>query len=160
MIELRDLTKHFDGFVAVDGLTFSVRPGEILALLGHNGAGKTTTVRMLGAILHPTTGRAVVAGYDVARNPRQVRQRIGLLSENPGLYLRMRGKEYLDFFGRVMGVTAGERERRAKELLDRFGMLEVWEQGIGTYSKGMRQKIALARTMLHDPPVLLLDEPT
>ena len=160
MIELIDLTKRFDDFVAVDGLAFSVSPGEILALLGHNGAGKTTTVRMLAAILRPTAGRATVAGYDVAENPRQVRQRTGLLTEDSGLYLRMRGKEYLDFFGRIMGMTADERERRARELLDCFGMLEAWEQRMGTYSKGMRQKMALARTMLNDPPVLLLDEPT
>jgi ABC-2 type transport system ATP-binding protein len=160
MIELTDLTKRFDGFTAVDGVTFSVKPGEILALLGHNGAGKTTTVRMLAAILRPTAGRATVAGYNVAEHPRQVRQRVGLLTENPGLYLRMRGREYLDFFGRLMGVDGDERERGAGELLDRFGLLEACEQRLGTYSKGMRQKMALVRAMLHDPSVLLLDEPT
>jgi ABC-2 type transport system ATP-binding protein len=160
MIELTNLTKRFDGFTAVDGVTFSVKPGEILALLGHNGAGKTTTVRMLAAILRPTAGRATVAGYNVAEHPRQVRQRVGLLTENPGLYLRMRGREYLDFFGRIMGVGNDDRKRRASELLDRFGMLEACEQRLGTYSKGMRQKMALVRAMLHDPSVLLLDEPT
>jgi ABC-2 type transport system ATP-binding protein len=160
MIELDGLTKRFDDFVAVDGATLSVAPGEILALLGHNGAGKTTTVRMLAAILRPTAGRAFVAGYDVAENPRQVRQRIGLLTEHPGLYLRMRGKEYLNFFGRLMGVDGVERERRAGELLARFGMSEAWERRMGTYSKGMRQKMALVRAMLHEPSVLLLDEPT
>jgi ABC-2 type transport system ATP-binding protein len=160
MIELNDLTKRFDGLAAVDGMTFSVKPGEILALLGHNGAGKTTTVRMLAAILRPTAGRATVAGYNVAEYPQQVRQQVGLLTENPGLYLRMRGKEYLDFFGRIMGVGDDEREHRANELLDRFGMLGVCEQRLGTYSKGMRQKMALVRAMLHDPSVLLLDEPT
>jgi ABC-2 type transport system ATP-binding protein len=160
MIELIGLTKRFDDFTAVDRVTLSVSPGEILALLGPNGAGKTTTVRMLAAILCPTAGRALVAGYSVTEHPREVRQRVGLLTEHPGLYLRMRGEEYLDFFGRLMGLEADERERRAKELLARFGMPEAWDRRMGTYSKGMRQKMALARAMLHDPPVLLLDEPT
>ncbi|HEY67991.1 MAG: ABC transporter ATP-binding protein [Chloroflexi bacterium] len=160
MIELIGLTKQFDDLTAVDRVTFSVAPGEILALLGPNGAGKTTTVRMLAAILRPTVGHAFVAGYSVTRQPQEVRRRVGLLTEHPGLYLRMRGKEYLDFFGRLMGLSACERERRARELLARFGMSQAWDQRMGTYSKGMRQKMALVRAMLHDPPVLLLDEPT
>ncbi len=160
MIKLIGLTKEFDGFTAVDRVTLSVAPGEVLALLGPNGAGKTTTVRMLAAILRPTVGRAFVAGYSVTEHPREVRRRIGLLTEHPGLYLRMRGDEYLDFFGRLMGLDADECERRARELLARFGMPEAWDRRTGTYSKGMRQKMALVRTMLHDPSVLLLDEPT
>ena len=160
MIELIDLTKQFDDFTAVDRVSLSVAPGEILALLGPNGAGKTTTVRMLAAILRPTAGQAFVAGYNVIEHPRQVRQRVGLLTEHPGLYLRMKGIDYLDFFGHLMGLDASERERRAKDLLDRFGMPEAWDQRMGTYSKGMRQKMALVRAMLHDPSVLLLDEPT
>ncbi len=160
MIELDGLTKRFDDFTAVDGVTLSVAPGEILALLGHNGAGKTTTVRMLAAILRPTAGQAFVAGHNVAEQPQEVRRQVGLLTEHPGLYLRMKGREYLDFFGRLMGVDADERQRRAKELLERFGMLEAWDRRMGTYSKGMRQKMALVRAMLHEPSVLLLDEPT
>jgi ABC-2 type transport system ATP-binding protein len=160
MIELMGLTKRFDDFTAVDGVTLSVQPGEILALLGPNGAGKTTTVRMLAAILRPTAGKACVAGYSVIEQPQEVRRRVGVLTEHPGLYLRMRGSQYLDFFGRLMGVSADERERRAKDLLTRFGMAEAWDRRMGTYSKGMRQKMALVRAMLHDPPVLLLDEPT
>jgi len=160
MIELIGLTKQFDGFTAVDQVTLSVATGEILALLGPNGAGKTTTVRMLAAILRPTAGQARVAGYNVTEHPREVRRRVGLLTEHPGLYLRMRGGEYLDFFGRLMGLDADERERRARELLARFGMPEAWNRCMGTYSKGMRQKMALVRAMLHDPSVLLLDEPT
>ena len=160
MIDLIGLTKRFDDFTAVDQVSLSVAAGEILALLGPNGAGKTTTVRMLGAILRPTAGRAVVAGYDVVEHPREVRRRVGLLTEQPGLYLRMKGGAYLDFFGRLMGLDADERERRARELLDSFGMPEAWDRRMGTYSKGMRQKMALARAMLHNPSVLLLDEPT
>jgi len=160
MIELSDLTKRFDDFTAVDRVTLSVAPGEILALLGPNGAGKTTTVRMLAAILPPTAGQAFVAGYSVTEHSREVRRRVGLLTEHPGLYLRMRGGEYLDFFGRLLSLDADERERRARELLARFGMSEAWDKRLGTYSKGMRQKMALIRAMLHDPTVLLLDEPT
>jgi ABC-2 type transport system ATP-binding protein len=123
-------------------------------------SGKTTTVRMLAAILRPTMGRAFVAGYSVTEHAREIRRRVGLLTEQPGLYLRMRGADYLDFFGRLMGLDADQRERRARELLACFEMPEAWNQRMGTYSKGMRQKMALARAMLHDPPVLLLDEPT
>jgi ABC-2 type transport system ATP-binding protein len=160
MIELHDLTKRFDDFTAVDRVTLSVAAGEILALLGPNGAGKTTTVRMLAAILRPTAGQACVAGYSVIEHPREVRQRVGLLTEHPGLYLRMKGGEYLKFFGHLMGLEDRESERRAKDLLAHFGMPEAWERRMGTYSKGMRQKMALARAMLHDPAILLLDEPT
>ncbi len=160
MIELRGLTKQFDEFTAVDGVTLSVEPGEILALLGPNGAGKTTTVRMLAAILSPTLGHAFVDGHSVIEQPREVRRRVGLLTEHPGLYLRMRGDNYLDFFGRLMSMDGDERRRRARSLLEQFEMLAVSDRRMGTYSKGMRQKIALARAMLHDPPVLLLDEPT
>ncbi len=160
MIEAQGLTKRFDGLVAVDGLTLTVAPGEVLVLLGPNGAGKTTTVRMLAALLHPTEGRAVVAGHDTCAEPAAVRRKIGLLTEYPGLYLRMYGGEYLDFFGRLYGLDAETRRRRARRLLEQFGMPEAWDRRIGTFSKGMRQKLALARAMLHDPPVLLLDEPT
>ncbi len=160
MIELAGLTKKFDDFTAVDGVTLTVAPGEILALLGPNGAGKTTTVRMLSAILRPTAGEARVAGYSVTAQPQEVRRRVGVLTENPGLYLRMRGSEYLEFFGRLMGLDAEECRRRSQEWLGHFGMAEAWHQRMATYSKGMRQKIALVRAMLHDPPVLLLDEPT
>jgi len=160
MIEATGLTKRFDGLVAVADLTLSVAGGEILVLLGPNGAGKTTTVRMLAAILRPTRGRAVVAGHDVVAEPAAVRRSVGLLTEYPGLYRRMRGGEYLDFFGRLYGLDGPTRRRRARQLLEQFGMPEAWERRIGEYSKGMQQKMALARAMLHDPAVLLLDEPT
>ncbi len=160
MIQAEDLTKRFDEFTAVNRLSLSVSAGEILVLLGPNGAGKTTTVRMLAAILQPTEGRAVVGGHDVTHDPASVRRAVGLLTEYPGLYLRMRGGEYLNFFGRVYGLDAVTRQRRGQQLLEQFGMPEAWDQRMGKYSKGMRQKMALARAMLHDPAVLLLDEPT
>ncbi len=160
MIEAAGLTKQFDDFVAVDSIDLSVREGEVLALLGPNGAGKTTTVRMLAAILKPTAGWARVAGYDTVRDARLVRQTIGLLTEFPGLYLRMRGLEYLDFFGQLQGLAPAQRMERSEQLLKRFELWEACNQRTGEYSKGMRQKLALVRAMLHDPQVLFLDEPT
>jgi ABC-2 type transport system ATP-binding protein len=160
MIEAENLTKKFGDFVAVDGLSLSASAGQVVALLGPNGAGKTTTVRMLAGILAPTAGRATVSGLDVARSPRQVRQRVGMLTEVPGLYLRMQAMEYLDFFGQLYGLGASQRQARAAALLSRFGMAEAVDKRLSEYSKGMRQKLALIRAMLHDPQVLLLDEPT
>jgi ABC-2 type transport system ATP-binding protein len=160
MIEAENLTKKFDDFTAVDSLSLSVPAGQVLALLGPNGAGKTTTVRMLSAILAPTTGRASVAGLDVTQSPGEVRRRVGMLTETPGLYLRMQALEYLDFFGQLYGLSASLRQARAAALLSRFGMADAVGKRLSDYSKGMRQKLALIRSMLHDPPVLLLDEPT
>ena len=160
MIEVENLTKKFGDFVAVDGLSLSAPAGQVVALLGPNGAGKTTTVRMLAGILAPTAGRATVSGLDVARSPRQVRQRVGVLTEVPGLYLRMQAMEYLDFFGQLYGLGASQRQARAAALLSRFGMAEAVDKRLSEYSKGMRQKLALIRAMLHDPQALLLDEPT
>jgi ABC-2 type transport system ATP-binding protein len=160
MIEMVGLTKRFEGLTAVDDVTLSVRPGEVLALLGPNGAGKTTTVRMLSSILKPTRGRAQVAGYDVVTQGADVRRRVGVLTEAPGLYTRMTGQEYLDFFGQVRGLSRLEREGRIAELAEQFKLTDALPRRLGEYSKGMRQKIALVRTMMHNPPVLLLDEPT
>lgn len=160
MIETHGLTKHFGDFVAVRDVTLTVHPGEVLALLGPNGAGKTTTVRMLTALLRPTAGSARVAGADVVNESGTVRAKVGVLTENHGLYLRMNGEEYLDFYGSLYGLEASERLRRARRLADRFGLADALHRRLGEYSKGMRQKLALVRAMLHDPPVLLLDEPT
>lgn len=160
LIRTETLTKKFGEFVAVSEVTLSVEAGEILALLGPNGAGKTTTVRMLASILKPTSGTATVAGYDVVNDARTVRGLVGLLTEFPGLYHRMPAAEYLHFFGELQGMSRPERESRIEELMRRFGMWEARKQRLGEYSKGMRQKIALIRALIHDPQILFLDEPT
>jgi ABC-2 type transport system ATP-binding protein len=128
--------------------------------LGPNGAGKTTTVRMLASILMPTSGHASINGHDTVREAVTVRRLVGVLTEVPGLYRRMRAGEYLGFFGQLHGLDRETCQRRAEQLMGQFGMDDVWELRLGEYSKGMRQKLALIRTMLHDPVVLLLDEPT
>jgi ABC-2 type transport system ATP-binding protein len=161
MIECQDLSKKYNGdFWAVDGVSLNVQPGEILALLGQNGAGKTTTVRMLTALITPTRGWARVAGYDVVRYPQEVRANVGVLTEQHGLYVRMTGEEYLDFFGKVYGLDAETRRKRSQYLLEYFGLTDAARRRSGEYSKGMKQKLALARALIHDPAVLLLDEPT
>jgi len=160
MIITQDLGKQFDGFWAVDGVDLQVKSGEVLALLGPNGAGKTTTVRMLTSVLRPTRGKASVAGYDVVQHPSRVRASVGVLTEQHGLYSRMPADEYLDFFGQVYKLDAATRKRRIVELLSEFGLASDSKRRISEFSKGMRQKLALARALLHDPPVLLLDEPT
>lgn len=160
MIESHELTKVFDGFVAVNQVTLDIPAGTVLALLGPNGAGKTTTVRMLTSILAPTSGWARIAGYDVAEHPEAVRAQVGVLTEQHGLYERMKAIEYLDFFGQVYHLSAADRKNRSLNLMERFGLTFALDKRLGDYSKGMKQKLALVRAMLHNPPVLLLDEPT
>ncbi len=160
MIRTENLSKRFDTFLAVDAVNLQVGAGEVLALLGPNGAGKTTTVRMLTSVLSPSGGRAWVAGYDVVEQAARVRASVGVLTENHGLYNRMPAYEYLDFFGRIYRISEPDRGARIDRLLEEFSLSESRRQRIGEFSKGMRQKLALARTLLHRPPVLLLDEPT
>ena len=160
MIHAENLTKQFDDFTAVKGINLDVPRGEVLALLGPNGAGKTTTIRMLGSILKPTRGHATVAGYDTVQQARNVRQVIGLLTEFPGLYTRMKGEEYLDFFGEMQGLPKNIRRERAEKLLKQFELWDARDKRLGEYSKGMKQKLTLVRAMLHAPQLLFLDEPT
>lgn len=160
MIETYQLTKMFDEFNAVTNVTLTVGTGEVLALLGPNGAGKTTTVRMMTSILAPTSGWARVAGFDIVKEPEKVRSHVGVLTEQHGLYERMKGLEYLDFFGETYRLDKATRRQRARDLMIRFGLEDAMMRRVGDYSKGMKQKLALVRAMLHNPPVLLLDEPT
>ncbi len=158
MIDTKGLTKRFGDVLAVDGLDMEVRPGEIFGFLGPNGAGKTTTIRMLSALISPTSGKAKVAGYEVGRDDNEIRRNVGILTESPGLYDRLSAERNLSFFAELHDVedVAGQVERylRLLGLWDRRGDVAA------TFSKGMRQKLAIARAMLHEPKVLLLDEPT
>ncbi|MBN1203231.1 MAG: ABC transporter ATP-binding protein [Anaerolineae bacterium] len=160
MIETHDLTKYFNDFLAVDHVSILVEPGTIFAMLGPNGAGKTTTIRMLTSILQPSEGWARVAGYDVVQQPTLVRSHVGVLTEQHGLYERMKGAEYLDFFARIYHLSPDDRQHRPAALMKHFGLGDALDKRLGEYSKGMKQKLALVRAMLHDPSVLLLDEPT
>jgi ABC-2 type transport system ATP-binding protein len=160
MIVAENLAKQFDEFMAVHDVSLRVPQGELLALLGPNGAGKTTTVRILSAILNPTRGRAAIAGYDTVQQADQVRRSVGLLTEQPGLYNRMTGVEYLIFYGRLYGLSDAVSRQRSLAMFERFAMPGAENRRLGEYSKGMRQKVGLIRALLHDPPVLLLDEPT
>jgi ABC-2 type transport system ATP-binding protein len=160
MIQTENLTKKFNDFLAVDRVSMEVESGEVLALLGPNGAGKTTTLRMLTSVLRPTSGWARVAGYDIVTQSQGVRSSVGILTEQHGLYGRMSAEEYVDFFGQVYRLQVDVRRKRTNELLEQFGLGGEAKRKIGEYSKGMRQKLALARALYHNPPVLLMDEPT
>ncbi len=160
MIEAHGLTKVFGEFTAVADVDLTVDSGEVVVLLGPNGAGKTTTTRMLASILRPTSGSIRVAGFDAGTQAIEVRRHVGLLTEHHGLYTRMRAGEYLSFFGRLYGLSSQEASHRASALLSEVGLSEELGRRLGEFSKGMRQKLALVRALLHDPPVLLLDEPT
>src|SRR6266545_2441421 len=160
MIEASNLHKIFGSFHAVCDISLQIAPGEVVALLGPNGAGKTTTVRMLSAILKPSSGQARIEGYDVVEQAREVRHIVGLLTEFPGLYNRMPPLEYLQFFGTLQGMDTASCRSRSEALLRQFGLWDARSKRLDSFSKGMKQKIALIRALIHDPPVLFLDEPT
>jgi ABC-2 type transport system ATP-binding protein len=159
-IQAISLKKVFGRLTAVSDVNLRVEAGEVVALLGPNGAGKTTTIRMLASILRPTSGQVLIDGLDVVHNDVEVRRRIGLLTEHHGLYTRMHQVDYLHFFSQVYGMESEYAHTRIRELIERFGLSQAYDRRLGQFSKGMRQKLALVRTMLHDPPILLLDEPT
>jgi ABC-2 type transport system ATP-binding protein len=160
-IEAHDLVKRFNGFTAVEGISFTVEEGEIFGLLGPNGAGKTTTIRMLSALISPTSGTATIGGYDVQHDELKVREIIGVLTESPSLYGRLTALENMDFFAKAYGVTdQSKREAKIRELLDFFQLWDRRNDRVGQYSKGMKQKLAIARALIHSPEILYLDEPT
>jgi ABC-2 type transport system ATP-binding protein len=160
-IEVEGLTKKFGSFVAVDNLSFKIGEGEVFGLLGPNGAGKTTTIRMLACLISPSAGNARIGGYDVMREPIKVREIVGILTENPSLYERLTAYENMDFFAEAYGLSGeGERRNKIKELLSFFDLWARRNDKVGTFSKGMKQKLAVARSLIHDPPFIFLDEPT
>jgi sodium transport system ATP-binding protein len=160
LVEARDLQKRFRTYHAVRGVSFSCYPGEVFGLLGPNGAGKTTTIRMLTTILRPTSGTARVAGRDVVREAEEVRGSIGVLPENAGVYGRLTGREVIRYAGQLYGLAPDVLERRIVEIADALELTEHLDRLTDTFSKGMKQKINVARALIHDPPVVFLDEPT
>ncbi len=160
MISVKDLSKRYARNTAVDHISFEVERGQIVGFLGPNGAGKTTTMRMLTCFLPPSSGTATVAGFDVLDAPLEVKKRIGYLPEAPPLYLEMRTAEYLTFVGRLKGLSGAELRHRVDTVCDRCAVGDVKNKLLGKLSKGYRQRVGLAQAILHNPDVLILDEPT
>ena len=160
MIEVQHLTKRYGRVTAVDDVSFRVEPGEILGFLGPNGAGKTTTMRILTGYMPASEGRATVAGYDVFTHPIEAKRRTGYLPETPPLYPDMTVREYLDFVARIKGVPSAERKSRVDTVMQRTHVADMAARHCGKLSKGYRQRVGLAQALIHNPEVLILDEPT
>ncbi len=160
MIETHGLTKQFNGNLAVDDLSLSVKRGEIFALLGPNGAGKTTTVRMLACLIAPTRGDATVAGYQVGAQSNEIRGRIGILTESPGLYEKLSAEQNLNYFAQLYSLAPDAALKQVRRYLELLGLWTRRAEPVGGFSKGMKQKLAIARALLHEPDVVFLDEPT
>ena len=160
MIEVNNLTKYYGDFPAIEGISFTVNKGEILGLLGPNAAGKTTTMRILTGFIPPTSGSAKVAGFDVVGDSLEARKRIGYLPETVPLYTEMTVEDYLDFMGNIRGMDKGWRRRRIAEVIEITRLGEYQSSLIGKLSKGFRQRVGIAQAVLHEPDVLIMDEPT
>jgi sodium transport system ATP-binding protein len=165
MISVENLSKEFPDLkrgsvTALDGVSFEVQPGEIFGLLGPNGAGKTTCLRILSTVLKPTSGRALVAGYEVATHPEQVRANIGFMSSNTGIYDRMTAWELVEYYGRLYGMDEAHLQSRLNQIFHTLQMNEIRDVLGSKMSTGMKQKVSIARTIVHNPPVLIFDEPT
>jgi ABC-2 type transport system ATP-binding protein len=160
VIETRDLTRRFGEKTAVDRLTLTVYAGEVFGLLGHNGAGKTTTVRLLNGVLNPSGGSARVLGFDPIQQGADLRRRTGVLTETPSLYEGISARQNLRLFADLYGVPRQQVERRVEAMLEHFKLADRAQEKVGGYSKGMKQRLALARAFLHQPDILFLDEPT
>ena len=165
MIEARGLSKRFQDkkrgeIKAVDNVSFACKPGQIYGLLGANGAGKTTTLHMLATILEPTDGTAVICGYDVVDNPEKVRAHVGFLSTATALYPRLTSQEMVEYFGRLNGLDEATLKKRIDDIFNRLDMNSFRDRRCDKLSTGMKQKTSIARTLVHDPPVMIFDEPT
>jgi ABC-2 type transport system ATP-binding protein len=160
MIEAKELSKHYGPVAAVEGVSFKVEKGDVVGFLGPNGAGKTTSMRMLTGFLPPTEGTAVVAGHDIFADPIAARRSVGYLPEVPPLYPEMTVVGYLAYVARIKDVPRARRGPALDRALERCGLTDVRKRVIGTLSKGYRQRVGLAQAIIHDPPVLILDEPT
>ena len=159
-IEIQNLTKRFGPFTAVENVSFSVERGEVLGFLGPNGAGKSTTMKMVTGFLPPTSGTAIVCGHDVLENPLEVKRNLGYLPEGAPLYPDMTPASFLDFIAEVRGFSGAEKKSRVEQVAAKVHLLDVMRQPIDTLSKGFKRRLGLAQAILHDPPVLVMDEPT
>jgi ABC-2 type transport system ATP-binding protein len=160
ILQAAKLTKRFDALTAVDSLDIEVREGEVFGFLGPNGAGKTTTIRLLGALIAPTSGTAEIAGHRLGRDDARIRAAVGVLTEQPGLYERLSARDNLDFFARLHGLPERVRVAQVERFLRLMGLWDRREDPVATYSRGMKQKVAIARAALHEPKIMFLDEPT
>lgn len=165
MIEVRNLSKSFPKkggglFNAIDDISFDAKAGEIVCLLGVNGAGKTTTMRVLSTVFKPSGGTAKVQGYDIRKEPEKVRENLGFLTGDTGLYNRLRPKEFIRYFGRLYSLKDKVIEERMKEMAELLDMQDFIDKKIEFLSTGMKQKVSIVRSIIHDPPVMILDEPT
>lgn len=161
MIEIMELSKSFKDIKAVDQLTLNIESGEIFGLLGENGAGKTTTLRMLSTMLKPTAGNAIINKHDLLKKPELVRGSIGILfGGETGLYDRLTARENIEYFGLLNGMEKKQIKIRIEELTKKLGMEEYIDRRTGKFSKGMKQKVAIARSIVHNPPIMFFDEPT
>lgn len=160
MIKVENLTKYYGDFPAIKEISFEVKKGDVLGFLGPNGAGKTTTIKMIIGLLQPTSGTVFVAGYSVLDQPLQAKATSGYVPDTPHLYQKLSGREMLTFVGDLYGIEKNRVNKRIEELLKLFDLREAGDDTIDSYSHGMRQKIALATALMHDPKVLVLDEPT
>lgn len=161
MLRVENLTKKFKKVTAVDNVSFEVNPGEIIGLLGENGAGKTTTLRMLATMLKPTSGNAMIDGYNIIDNPNKIRERIGILfGGDVALYDRLTGRENMIYFAKLNGMSDLEADQAVNKLTSELEMSDYIDRPVGKYSRGMKQKVSLARSIIHQPDVMLFDEPS
>jgi ABC-2 type transport system ATP-binding protein len=160
MIEISSLSKRFGKITALNELSLNIKKGELLGIIGPNGAGKTTAIRIISCILHPDQGQVRVGGYDVMKNPLEIKSMIGYLPEEPNLYERFKAYDLLKYFGELYGVPKDRLDSRIEELLELVGMSDRAQHRINTFSKGLRQRIGIARALVHDPKIIIFDEPT